>query len=642
MVPTFWSYIIASSTSSAPIQESTELGSRLHNLISSIIRTTTSQGLEVLTECQESNFLAENISSAERLRSSSDSEYVVDVMDDNNVITSVESIDKALENDQKRNEFGNTVASRNDLQPVKSVVEIEKLENALSNHISVGTFQKRLRIKNLTMTPKQSMQQVFVLQSGDAGSLIVQTPISKNIKEKADENFCDLTALPILSKSHLDWRFTNFPMTISTVGYAFPEYKSTQRGSNSFIQLFDEVSTKSEQEKPERKPRTCQNAQPLCIEQAAQVEFMTATTLVTVGISSTYIDINESDKKQEIKQDNAEPKHVFKDFSQNEKIESPFNCEKSQTHTAIEKKEDVSKADKPDNIEYTTSLDILVGLLNEIQNISTCQTQMTKGDKSPPEDYQGKVLETILINEAATLENSMKSSNCDVVSFTSLERLRQLESNPSLYSFYLSDNEGSEKVNSQLNIPTEIIPNYTNELWCPRRIYVDKEVGVDLIDKKAVGNLLDVPSQLLPSASNRSTNMANSLIRVLSEPSIQSISSAGIPTVNTKTATLVSKSIIDVPHIIITREPQKYLDCNDVSNQIIEKSNANKEHNNTMEVFEKESIKNRRKVNNAKFSFKTDFDPVMKMKRDVLVTVYSILVFTVFAFLSFPEMLYRI
>lgn len=628
---------------------------------------TTTLGLEVLPECHETISLAENILCAETPYSGSD--YVIDIMDDDNVRTSVANIDKTSQKEQKKNNFENTGAIVNDLRPVGSDADLEKLENALCNHVQVGRFQKRLRIKNLTMTPKQSMQNVIVLQSGDAGSLVVQTPIAKSMKIKSSENFSDLTVLPILSKSHLDWNFVNFPMKISTVGYAFPEYKSIKRSSNSLVQLLDEIPIKSEVEKhllPNHKTdessHTPEGAQPILrFEQAAQVDILDTATLATVGISTSFTHVEESDKKQEINLDNATkapPIHVFIDIGQNKKEEDKLNGEHIQTQVVIENKENVSIVDKPGNIEYTTSLDILVGLLNEIQNISSCQTQMTKGDKIASEIQHVKVLETILINEAAALGNSLKSSHCDVVSISSLDRLRQLESNPSLYSFYLSDNDGSERGSSKFHLPPEIISKYKNDLLFPNRIYVDKEVGADCVD-----------SQLLP-AGRSSAVKTHPLIRMLGEPSVQSmlfaechpvesnatpLDSKAAPLdsnaasldsnaapLDSNAAPLDHKSVISIPHIVITTETKKSLDFYDVGNHIIEMTNENNSPKKIAESFEKERIKTMRKANNGKFRFKTDFDPIMKMKRDILVTVYSILVFTVFAALSFPEMLYRI
>lgn len=614
------------------------------------MKATISPGLEVLTECHESTGLTENSSSFGR--PSSDSDYALDVLNDDNVITSVGNTDKASEKEQKQTNFEKTGAIQIDLQPVRSFAELEKLENALCKRFSVGTFQKRLRIKNLTMTPKQSMHQVIVLQSGDASSLVVQTPTST--KENTSENFSDLTAVPILSKSHLHWRFGNFPMQISTVGYAFPDYKAVQCNSNSLVQLFDTVTEKSEEEKllfntyhkSVEDISKSSVAPSLRFEQAAQVDILDATTLITVGISTSCTKVVEPIKKQEMEQVVAttaptEPKHVFIDFSKNNEVEDTLKGRDTQTQTAIENKE-VSDADKLNNIDYTTSLDILVGLLNEIQNITTCQTEITKSDKSPNDNQDNKVLETILINGAAnTMGNSLKSSHCEVVSLTSLDRLRQLESNPSLYSFYLSDNLESEKGTSKLNFPTDIIPNYTDELWFPKTIYVDKEVGDDLIDNVAVSKFTDVASQVLPHGM--STNVANSLVRVLSEPSIQSMFFAECPPVDSNTALLDYKSIINIPQTLITEETKQTLDFYDVNSQMVKKPDENKSHKNIIESLEKDSVKTVKKVNNCNnFSVKTDFDPIMKMKRDILVTVYSFLVFTVFAALSFPEMLYRI
>lgn len=640
---------------STPVEESTELGSRLHHIINTIIKTTS--GLEVLTECHESNSklskediddysLAENLTRSERV--SSDSDYTVDILDDNNVITTVKNIDEASKKEQKLMNEAEEI--KYDLQPFKSVTELEKLEHALCRHISVGTFPKRLRIKNLTLTPKQSMQQVFVLQSGDAGSLVVKTPITQTVNESKVDNFPDLNTLPGLSKSQLDWSFANFPMHISTVGYAFPEYRSIQCGEQpSFIQLLDEVSKSTEEKSSLYSDKVIQcfngdQSQPR-IEQAAQVD-VPVSALVSIGISSTCI--KDREKEKEIKQSevtNIEPKHAFIDFSDIKTVEETLTDDQIQANILDEKKEPDFVAQNPDNIEFTTSLDILVGLLNEIQKITTCQTQITNGDKSHNENQESKELETIM-NKAADIaaENSIRSSPCDVISFTSLDRLRQLESNPSLYSFYLSDNEGSEIASSKINFPPEIIPLNTKEISCTKPIFVDKEVSVDLVKKEHVNQFTDVPSQILPLSMNHSTNMTSSLIGVLSEPSTQSMFSfAEYHSVYSNTSSLGRTNIIEVPQIIITRESNQSLAslafCE--VKQAIEKTNETKPYKKKIQSVGKDRIKKNVNITRGKYRLKSDFDPIMKMKRDILVTVYSILVFTVFAALSFPEMLYR-
>ncbi|XP_022824711.1 uncharacterized protein LOC111355181 isoform X2 [Spodoptera litura] len=410
---------LASSTSSPNVGESTELGSRLHHIINTIVNPNT-QGLEVLTECHETNSkisrekgnefsVIQKVSRCEQV--SSDSEYAIDVLDDNNVVTSVERTDKASENKKERINVIETDVTEYGLQPLKSVAELEKLQNALCQHISVGAFQKRLRLKNLTLTPKQSVQPVLVLQSGDAASLVVQTPLATNYKE-TKETLCDLNTLPVLSKSNLDWNFSNLPMQISTVGYAFPEYES-----RSLVKLFNEVSKKQK----ETEKVTDHDKQ--YFEPTAPVDIV-PNTIVTVGISNTQV--VKLDKKEEIKVNTKNNKAPLNNFNENE-MKNTSNKEQSQGTSAPspnKKKDNDPVKNKQHDIEYSTSLDILVGLLNEIQTITTCQTQITTDDKT----HQNKELETIL-NKAAALENSIKSSPCDAMSFTSLDRLRQLESN---------------------------------------------------------------------------------------------------------------------------------------------------------------------------------------------------------------------
>ncbi|KAH9638071.1 hypothetical protein HF086_014932 [Spodoptera exigua] len=632
---------LASSTSSPNVEGSTEVGSRLHH-IKSIINSNT-QALEILTECHETNSkirkgkandysVVIKVSRCEQV--SSDSEYAIDVLDDNNVVTSVERVDKASENIMEQINVIEPDATECSLQPLKSVTELEKLQNALCQHISVGAFQKRLRLQKLTLTPKQSEQPVLVLQSGDAASLVVQTPLRTNLKE-SKESLSDISTLPVLSKTHLDWSFANFPLRISTVGYAFPEYES-----KSLVKLFTKVSKKKEKVIDADHRKQCfEGMQPQ--DHSDNIAQVVPNTLLTVGISNSQV--LKSDKKEEINQDNM--KNIEHLINENETIKNtPCNelTQKIGAPPTIEKKESDLAKIKPDDIEYSTSLDILVGLLNEIQNITTCQTLISDDDKIYDENQQ-KELQTIL-NKAAALENSINSP-CDAISFTSLDRLRQLESSVSLYSFYLSDCDTFfEKDSSKFNFTSEIMEIENKRLLNSKRLYVDKEVGVDMLDKEVVNKCTDVPSEIIRLGMNQSTDMTNSLIEVLREPSNQSVFSfAEYHSIYSDGSSLTNDRLTDIPQIIVTREFNQSVALYEVNNKPIEKPNANKLFRKKIESFKIETNKKsvKEKVNKANFRLKTEFDPIMKMKRDILVTVYSILVFTVFAALSFPEM-YRV
>lgn len=618
----------------------------------------TSQGLEVLTECQESNSdksrenlddfsLVENLSRSERV--SCDSDYAVDVLNDKNVVTTVEAFDKATKDEQEETSIVEENALKYDVQPFKSVTELEKLENALCRRISVGTFQKRLRIKNLTLTPKQSMKQVFVLQSGDAGSLFVKASIASNLNKTKTDNLTDFTTLPVLSKSHLDWSFANFPMQLATVGYSFPEYKSIQCGSNSLVKLFDEVSKSSDDEIVYHKKNNKTDKDSQCFkgaqfqpksEQAAQVDvsaLMTAEKSTHVLNPEKEIDLTAT-KCDETKVEN---KHASKDFGDDKiTVEKLFDRNQSPSEISNKMKENGSELGNPDDIEYTTSLDILVGLLNEIQKITTCQTEITNSDKNNDVNDGSKLeLETIL-NKAAELENSIKSSPCEMISFTSLDKLRQLESNQSIFSYYLSDYEGSDISNktkaSKFIFPPEIVP------FSPKPIYADKEVNVDLVEKELVHSFTDTPSQIFPISINHSTNMTSSVMGVLSEPSTQSMFSfAEYHSAFSSVSSVEHSSVIEIPQVIITTESNHSVSICEV-NRTIEQSNENNSYRKKIESFQTDRIEKSVKITKTRYRLKSEFLPIMKVKRDILVTVYSILVFTVFAALSFPERLFHV
>ncbi|CAB3244938.1 unnamed protein product [Arctia plantaginis] len=629
--PLFPNDIDMGSISSTPSpKESTEVGTKLHHIIDYMLKNP-SCGLEALDECHESNSRSSKDNPNDLFLNmfqyeegiSVDSDFATGITDEDIVLRIKNSDEQSL-----------------------SGTDAEKNKHALCSTISVGSFPKPLRMKNLRLTPKSSIQPLLLLQAGDTGSIVLNASLSQNSEM---DKLLHLKGMPVLSKTNLNWSFTNIPMQITTVGYAFPEYKCVRSGTHSLTQLLEKVSKTSSQ-----KSLVCINP---------------------VDVKSTVHDkaVNCIDKVNKDSQC-YRGRHLHPLLEQDPVGDDPKNCtiptelrsclapdtvddndvpkttndsnnyqlkDEVKENKTIDKNEATNAGDKNDccmsihsGVDNTASFDLLVGLLNEIKKITKCQTHITSNDAD-----ECKELEVIL-NKTSKIENSSQSVAYNNLSLTNLDRLRCLESNPSVYSLYLSDNEAigrrnKIKINRDINPWCEIKYNISHS----KPTFVDKETSVNIPRKEYVHRLTDVPSICFPITINHSTDVANPLIEELCQASSQSLFSY-----HSTYSNVLSKSMLELPQVIDIQDVKVAVTCCK-DNQEIVKTDMTKLSKRKSRNYRREmTIK---KTANGTYikcclSNNSDYDPVMKMKRDILVTIYSMLVFTVFAALSFPEVLFNI
>lgn len=524
-----------------------------------------------------------------------------------------------------------------------SGTDAEKNKHALCSTISVGSFPKPLRMKKLRLTPKSSIQQLMLLQAGNTGSIVLNASLSQNSER---DKLLHVKGMPILSKSNLNWSFTNIPMQITTVGYAFPEYRSVRSGTHSLTQLLEKVSQKSSlvcispvdiRSTDHDKAVNCidkvhkdsqcyrgRQLQPLS-EQDPVGDVQKNCTMPTESISCLALDTDYNHDVQKTTNDlnNKPPKEEFKENKSTDKNE-PTNA--GDTNDCC-----VPSIDS--GVDNTASFDLLVGLLNEIKKITKCQTHITSDEAD-----ECKELEVIL-NKTSKIDISNQSIAYNNLSLTNLDKLRCLESDPSVYSLYLSDNEGIGRRN-KIKIDRDIIS------WCeikynlshPKPVLVDKETSVNIPRKEYVHRLTDVPSLSFPITMNYSTDVANPLIGELCQASSQSLFSY-----HTTYSNILSKSMLELPQVIDIHDVKVAMSCCK-NNQEIVKTDVTKLYKRKSRNCRREmAIKKTVNRPNIKCCLSnTDCDPVMKMKRDILVTVYSMVVFAVFAAISFPEVFFHI
>lgn len=614
-----------------------------------MIDTLINQPLPSLTECNESN----SKNSKDNLDSLSHEDMVPKTNENirneyhehNLYQGKTNNYDNQL-NDEKQDVKLNPVDATNQCTiqsfNCNSETELAKLESALHRRMSTSTFQKRLRLKNLTLTPKQSMQQVVFLQSGDNSSIVVKSAVS-NIKvtSSKSETLSDHKSMSGITKSTLNTAFQQFPMEITTVGYSFPTYqfeshviKPSKSAANDEVN-FNINQNKSSVQSVIKSDKTSQ-----CFK-GGQNELKQNINVQVKEMLSASVSTNSTSMPKQTKSiiTLAQNKQI-------DKINSPSTISNGETIIeSLEKQINPSKiacsSEKSAHICQTTSLDILADLLNEIQKITTCQTHITShgNDKA---NYE-KDLENIM-NDAAALEHFNKQEAHSIISITSLDKLRQLESNASLYSFYISNDSDKEMHESKC----QDIGKNESVSW-EKPGLTDKEVSVEIPKTEYVNRFTEVPSIMLPVVSH-GTNVSESLL-ILSEPSTQSLLS--FPSHSNLSFSSI-KNIIELPENLAKKEdPHSSIAIFEEARDIFQeatnfsvdnhkknqKSKVGNETKNNLKLAKALNCKNT--SNKHYFISQQDLDPVLKIKRDVLVTVYSLLVFTVFAALSFPNVMYQ-
>lgn len=499
------------------------------------------------------------------------------------------------------------------IQSFNSETELQKLETALHRRISIGTFHKRLRLKNLTLTPKQSLQQVVVLQSGDTNSLILRTSLSQNLKTNyVPKSRTELKTMPVLTKSHFGWSYSTIPMQIATVGYTFPLY---DRAISSHISNMKSSESNSIKD-------------------------------ISTRLSSLKLDKKSQYQEQQVKlysKENDEENRILVSGPTIPIIKPRTVIAEITEPATIKSNDHVSEAaSKSDEIEKVTSLDMLVTLLNEIQTI-TCQTLVANnGDNGNCKQLQ------CMLSNAAALENVALSDPQELVSIRSLNNLRQLDSSPNVYSLYLSNGDGHKTNEKQTNMTPQFASSAKSVSCNERPLCFDKEIGVDIPSKLYKNAVTDVPSQFLPIRVNDHTStldtITNPLLAVLNQSTddyqafcvIDSFDSHPTPPIIIDVLPDEEKTISSKKSFMAHENVQSPINNNDKLNTILIERKTEPEQ---LKTFIKPNIcKNLTEIN---YCVKTESDPLLKMKRDILVTVYSMLVLTVFAALSLPELLYR-
>lgn len=511
---------------------------------------------------------------------------------------------------------------------------------------SVCTIEKQLKVKNFSMPPKDKMQKIYelILQSDKSQSSndleyrltnTVNSPISQSshvIKSKSDI-FKSMTTLAGLTK--IDFGFPTFSMPITTIGYCFPQYHSVQStSSSSIIPAIDANinscnTYNSSLLKSDKTSQCFKGKAEAVIEHEAQTESKAFNDASYSDTQSKGNDVLQCLPKTEIiklKSDIATGLIQENSKEAKELIKIEKGCVIN-NHTVDTLSQ--SPSSKMRDVEYTSSLDILVGLLNEIQKITTCQTQITKPTHSSNTNVDHLIeFENVLKTSSMVLKAPNKSLQ-KKISITAIEKLRQLDSKASFCSLYLTNN-------SDVNLMDKL--HLKDNFAKP--VSVDKGVSVELLSKKELTNTCTEVPSFFPVSVNHATDISGSLIGILSEPSTPSIFTYGEHALHSNTSLTSLTKIIEIPQNV-QNEVQIIEDAEKSSKEPKKALNYASTGGNRNKIATTCTTRNFTANSTHYQIVESQFDPIMKMKRDLLVTMYSVLVFTIFAALSIPEILYR-
>lgn len=585
-------YIIGSNYSSSPNEEASILGVRLHKMVKTAlhgnvhIRESDSPQYTSSVESKYNNTTncKEDVTSEGLSVCTDDAICIADKHDVEKV-----NLDKKEENDLKKEEVdyhnGNTINID------------KKMIIPLPCKISSKSLAK-VRANPITLSSKKSFHEVLILQSTDTNIVEMNKALPQTLKSELS-----------MTSTKNNKTSTTIPFQITTVGYAFPNFLLMNPKSTSSVQmLVNKCGNKSKNniDKPIQVTMDLENKEEQFIQTSNDSEMFNYGLL------------------KQVLQD--EPSQTDKHSTTN------FN----QSPKEVKSKQIATDTLKDMNMDCTSSLDMLVNLLNEIQNITTCQTQMTNSlhldDEAFNVEYKSKSSSNILFEKVKKPLDSNKSLCRDIISITSLDKMRHLESLTSIYSFYLSNDSEIQgtiyKVEPNVkfkNVACDIIPTLVQE----------KEVNVD-ISEKYVNRCTEVPSRLFPVTTNRSTTVTNSLLGIFSQPSSLSL----FQNINNYETYSIyslkpSRKIIEIP--IENRDFQIKDKKRCSERKLVTVCNNNtKKHKAKCLTIARYKTKIDQSIPQYSITGHNK-DPLIKMKRDILVTVYSVLVLTVFAALSFPE-----
>ncbi|XP_063539593.1 uncharacterized protein LOC134748749 [Cydia strobilella] len=503
--------------------------------------------------------------------------------------TAIEEIFTAINDPSYRFENAKLVT------PANSVTELEELEHALHRSLSSGTFAGRLRINKLTLSPRSSLQRVVMHQSGDT-TLVLKSHLTQKIQGtcQSSDQECDL--IGILSKTRLNYGFSGFPLQISTVGYAFPTFKYETKNIMPRIVHTDMFDT-------------------------------SATGTSCTDSKDTVLEIKAEERGIRTDQECITTRAVA--------AEKNLETDISSVSAAIAEsgiKEVTASLNKIDgqSSDYTSSFDILVGLLNEIQKITTCGSDATSAQalesissESSPEDSAADRSDPSSSGDAVS--NSCKSSD---------------------------DPLGSPETKSVSAEAVELKPVCEDKevlaRIAPEQVAASTSQQAEFSNGIETSTCTDLPTSSYSVSAFTHSEYCDIACNTLMQSGDKITVQMGMETNRTSVKSLVpyynnifkvemqnEATLLPLTHSVATGTKRNVAAVCNILVDIapVQKSKRILDKREVVKI-----VSDQKEVN--KFSLNVgELDSTLKVKRDILVTFYSILVLTVFAALAFPEML---
>lgn len=610
-------------TVSTEPEESGALGSKLRRVVHSVLARRDPPRAS-------SDSLAQNVPRPDPPSTCSDTSD--DIFSDKQIVTAVEALSNGTIHGG-----GPDHGEDSAVQPYGSAGEPQRLAGALCRKLALGAFSRRLRVRAPPPGAARSLPRVVLLQSGDGASLLLDSDLSRNFKTHASKS--SDTVLPVLplATTHVDFRFSRLPVQVATVGYAFPRYERRTAFATRREERNDDVdatvpqtasgSSRATGDAHATENKTCQCFKG--VPETARLECAVQADLSVPaapradpdrGPNRESVDTVSENKAETYASVETEITKLTPERSAASVVLSKETEQKSDEAMQCETLEE-----KTEIIDYTTSLDMLVNLLTEIQNITAGIDDTSNGEDCGSEER----------NDSPKTVDSGSSSMAPYVNYTDAHKDKvemPVPETKTVSATAVAPECASKEVSAQF--PDAQDRQHASVLTeAPSRLHLfPGVVGTD--------SFLD--SMLsCPSSSRSVLALSDSPARLNSQPSIACTDRA-LQVMGTKSVSVKSLVMFHDKNNAAVRMKEQGLICKKLVNNALLKSEIKYADDVLMKrvvLFEKTPQK--AKILNKCCLNATEFDPVMKMKRDILVTVYSLLMLTVFAALSFPELLHQ-
>ncbi|XP_063367887.1 uncharacterized protein LOC134656308 [Cydia amplana] len=473
-----------------------------------------------------------------------------------------------------------------------SVPELAELEHALHRSRS-GTFAGRLRVNKLTLSPRPCLRRVVMHQSGDT-TLVLKPHSTHKIRGTCQSSDQESDLMGLLSKTRLNYGFSGFPLQISTVGFAFPTFKYEIKNTMPRIantDMFDSSAattsgTNSKETVLEIKAEEGENtSQCLADEECITRQAVAAEKNLESDISSASAAIAGSGNKEVTASIN--------------KIDGQYS-------------------------DYTSSFDILVGLLNEIQKITTSESDATSAQaleshssaSSPGDSAADRHSSSgdAVSNSCMSFGSSeTKSFSAEAVELKPVSEDKEVLARVAPEQVAASTSQQAEfsngiETSTCTDLPTSSssVSTFTHSKYCDIACNTLIQSGDKITVQMGMETNRTSVKSLVPYYNN--------IFKV------EMTKEATLSPLKQPVATETRRNVAAVCNILVDIAPVQN------RKRILDKCE------------EVKIVSDQKEVN--KFSLNVgELDSTLKVKRDILVTFYSILVLTMFAALAFPEML---